>query len=91
SKQKAPSSSTITPAKMTKRQRKAAAKAGVAVPPLKPKRVVSLVGKKKKKEGGVGGVESDAAKASSASEGRAEWMVNGTGRMDVRGFKELRI
>lgn len=61
------------------------------MPPLKPKRVVLLVGKKKKKKEGGGDGESDAAKESSASEGRAEWMVNGTGRMDVRGFKELRI
>ncbi|KAG8952116.1 hypothetical protein FRC04_005116 [Tulasnella sp. 424] len=69
-----PSWSTITPSKMTRRQRKVAAKAGSMLPPRKPKRVTPLVGEKKKNQDAGAGGESDAAKeAVRVKEERSGW------------------
>ncbi|KAG9004802.1 hypothetical protein FRB94_002051 [Tulasnella sp. JGI-2019a] len=84
------------PPAMTKRERKRLGKAGVAVSPPrpKPKRVILLLGKKgdrskessaSSKTGSVKAGEED------AKDGKAEWMSNGSGKMDVRGFRELKI
>ncbi|KAG8908826.1 hypothetical protein FRB99_003064 [Tulasnella sp. 403] len=71
--------SSQTQAPLTKRQAK---KLGVTRP--KPKRVVLLVGKEKKQPDKQGDVQNTAT-------AKAEWLQNGTGKMDVRGFRELKI
>ncbi|KAG8858923.1 hypothetical protein FRB96_004743 [Tulasnella sp. 330] len=80
---------------MTKRERKRRGKTGITVvPPAvarpKPKRVILLLGKKGSKDGAakVGGGKTS---EEDARDGKAEWMSNGTGKMDVRGFRELKI
>jgi len=52
---------------------------------VKPKRVILLVGKKKKVL-----IPSTIDKVDDG-EKQAEWVLNGAGKMDVRGFRELRI
>ena len=53
-------------------------------PPVKPKRVILLVGKKKRPLPTPKSVVEPTSEA-------GQWMQNGAGKMDVRGFRELRI
>lgn len=79
---------------LTKRQRKSLNKQGIVSPGRpKPKRVILLLGKKadRAKEADKDGSKGSSKDTSSAKDGKAEWMSNGTGKMDVRGFRELKI
>lgn len=73
---------------MTRRERKRLARSGTLVPAptlAKPKRVILLLGKKGDR------TATEEGRSEAGKDGKAEWMTNGTGKMDVRGFRELKI
>ncbi|KAF8313311.1 uncharacterized protein EI90DRAFT_3136826 [Cantharellus anzutake] len=78
----------VDPAKLTRRQRK---QFGLPKPRLK--RVILTVNGKRPSEAGPKPGESNGAGAIGEVQAEAEhgWMKNGAGRLDVRGFRELKI
>lgn len=52
---------------------------------------MGLIDKKSKKSAGVIVIPPGKRRPMDAEEENAEWLRNGNGRVDVRGFRELRI
>lgn len=84
SSQSAPSSSSVREKTMTRRERKK-----LGIPKTRPRRVILKVNGQR--PGSIRAPDGSSETVADPASGDQTWSKNGNGRMDVRGFRELKI